>query len=269
MSAGTIPPPSSPFNPPRPEPVYAPAPPQSLFRLWTVDEYHRMIDAGILGEDERVELIEGWILHMFDRAWPPDAVQLWPGWPPPRKFTVDEYHRMIRAGILKEGEAVELLEGWVIRKMPRNTPHEVASDKTEDAVRAALPPGWRMRVQKAISTGDSEPEPDCAVVEGGPDKYLASHPTPADIAFVVEVSDSTLDLDRTSKGRTYGRAGITIYWIVNIPDRQIEVFTGPSGPVATPGYETTRVYREDETVPVVIRGQEVGAVRVADCLPRV
>lgn len=264
MSADILLPPHAPPTPPRPEPGYAPAPPRSLFRLWTVDEYHRMIEAGILGESERVELLEGWILHMFDRAWPADAVQLWPGWPPPRKFTVDEYHRMIRIGVLKEGERVELLEGWVIHKMSRNTPHDVTLSKTDRVIRAALPAGWFVRVQMAVTTPASEPEQDLAVVPGVEDDYLASHPTPGQIGFVVEVSDSTLSLDRTAKSRAYAAAGIAIYWILNIPDRQVEVYADPAGPV----YGTTTVYGDSAAVPVVLRGREVARLPVVGLLPR-
>ncbi len=264
MSVGTLtPPPTSSSN-------YPPAPPRSQFRLWTLDEYHRMIDAGILSEGEQVELLDGWILHKLDRNLPRDAVSLWPNWPPVRRFTVDEYHRMIQTGILKEGEPVELLEGWVIRKMARNTPHEVCSDKTEDAIRDLLPVGWRLRVQKAIRLSDSEPEPDCAIVEGGPDRYLASHPVPAQIAFVVEISDSTLTTDQTTKLRAYARAGIATYWIVNIPDRQVEVYSDPTGPTTedeSPFYRSEAVYAEGESVPVVIGGTDVGQIAVGDILP--
>jgi Uma2 family endonuclease len=191
------------------------------------------------------------------------------GGPEPRRFTVDEYHRLIEAGVLTEDDSVELLEGLVVHKVARNPPHDVALSKTDRLLRAALPADWWARVQMAISTADSEPEPDIVVVSGVEDDYLAAHPTAAQIAFVVEVADSSLDVDRAMKARIYAGAGISIYWIVSIPDRQIEVLTAPSGPAAAPGYATTRVYREGDSVPVVIRGQEVGTLRVADCLPRV
>src|SRR5438093_733530 len=97
---------------------------------------------------------------------------------PVRKFSVDEYHRMIQAAVLTEDDPVELLEGWIVPKMPRNTPHDVCLDKSQDALRAVLPAGWRLRVQSAITTPDSEPEPDLAVVPGTPERYLAHHPFP-------------------------------------------------------------------------------------------
>ena len=89
-----------------------------------------------------------------------------PTWsfPPPgyplRPFTVDEYERMIRAGILTKDDHVELLEGWIVPKMSRNPPHDVSLDKWQEALRNRLKPNWRVRLQSAITTSDSEPEPD-------------------------------------------------------------------------------------------------------------
>lgn len=234
-----------------------------VIRRWTVDEYHQMILAGILKESEPVELLEGWVVYKVPRGADQPALRPW---------TVDEYHQMIRAGILKESEPVELLEGCVVQKMSRNTPHDVALDKTEDAIRAVLPAGWRLRSQKAISTDESEPEPDCAIVAGNPDTYLTAHPGPADIAFLVEVSDTSLTLDRTSKARLYGRAGVPVYWVVNVPDRQVEVYTDPTGVTDPPdaaGYGTRQDYPDTASVPVVIRGQVVAQLPVAGLLPRV
>src|SRR5579862_9140639 len=81
---------------------------------------------------------------------------------PVRPFTVDEYHRMIDADVLDEGDAVELLEGWIVPKMPRNPPHDATIGLADDALRIRLPAGWHVRLQSAITTSDSEPEPDLA-----------------------------------------------------------------------------------------------------------
>lgn len=194
------------------------------------------------------------------------------GGPSPRRFTVAEYHRLIQAGVLAESERVELLEGWIVQSMSRNTPHDTALDKTEEAIRSVLPGGWRVRSQRAITTGDSEPEPDCAIVSGDLDAYAAKHPTPQDIAFVVEVADTSVWLDRTIKGRIYGRAGVLIYWVVNVRDRQVEVYVDPTGPTEPPeaaGYRSRQDYREADSVPVVIQGQEVARIPVFNLLPRV
>jgi Uma2 family endonuclease len=191
------------------------------------------------------------------------------GQPPLRRFTIEEYHRLIEVGILTEDDNVELLEGLIVHKMPRNPPHDVALSKTDRVLREALPAGWFTRNQMAITTPDSEPEPDITVVPGVEDDYLASHPVPTDIGVVIEVSDTTIEPDRTTKGPLYARARIPVYWIVNIPDRRVEVYTDPSGATATPGYATLTTYGEADAVPVVIRGREVGRVPVVGLLPRV
>src|SRR5262249_11089254 len=109
-----------------------------------------------------------------------------------RRFSVDEYHRLTELGILTEDDKVELIEGYLVLKMPRNPPHDGTLQRTLKRLAKVLPPGWDLRVQSAISLADSEPEPDLAVVREDPDGYTARHPAAADVGLVVEVSDSTL-----------------------------------------------------------------------------
>ena len=116
--------------------------------------------------------------------------------------------------------------------MSRNPPHDAALQKGMKKWLRLLPPGWDLCVQSAVTLTESEPEPDFAVVRGDETAYLTRHPNAADIGLVVEVSDSALPGDRDDKGRIYAQAGIPCYWIVNINDRQIEVYTAPSGAVA-------------------------------------
>jgi len=183
------------------------------------------------------------------------------------KFTVDQYHRLIQSGILTEDDPVELLEGWIAQKMPRNPPHDGTISTTESSLRALQPAGWHVRVQSAVTLADSEPEPDLAVVRGGGRDYMSRHPAPPDIALLVEVADSSLDRDRTDKSRIYARANIALYWIINLVDGLIEVYTDPTGPVATPGYRQQQDYDRNAQVPVVIDGATVGHLAVRDLLP--
>src|SRR5262245_43751216 len=83
-----------------------------------------------------------------------------------RRFSVDEYHRMIQAGILGEGDRVDLLAGQVVHKMPRNPPHDGTIQLVNKQALAHLPGGWCVRIQSAITLSDSEPEPDLAVARG-------------------------------------------------------------------------------------------------------
>src|SRR5687767_9493290 len=98
-----------------------------------------------------------------------------------RRFSVDEYHRMIRDGILSSGEPFELLEGYMVKKMAHGTPHDAAMDAIEGVLPGLLPAGWFVRCQRAVTLDDSEPEPDHAVVRGPRTRYRDAHPGPADI----------------------------------------------------------------------------------------
>lgn len=183
------------------------------------------------------------------------------------RFSVDQYHAMIRTGILTEDDPVELLEGWLVTKMPKNPPHSVVTQLTREALARILPSGWYVDAQEPITTADSEPEPDVVVVRGDRRQYLDRHPGPQDVALVVEVADSTLQRDRSLKKRLYAAAGIPVYWIINLLNGQIEVYTDPSGPGEQPDYRQQQNYGPADTVPVVIEDREVGLLAVRDLLP--
>lgn len=186
---------------------------------------------------------------------------------PVRRFTVAEYHHMIQTGLLTEDDPVEFLEGWLVPKMVRNAPHDEAIELAVEALRSCLASGWRIRVQSALTLSDSEPEPDVAVVRGPIRSRPPQHPSPPNIALVVEVADSSLARDRTVKARIYARAGIPIYWITNLVDTQVEVYTVPSGPTATPAYGQRQDYRPGDQLPLLLDGQQVGQIAARDLLP--
>jgi Uma2 family endonuclease len=184
-----------------------------------------------------------------------------------RRFSVPEYHKLIEIGLLTEDDNLELLEGYLVHKMSRNPPHDTSLHLTLRALHRCLPAGWSVRVQSAVTLSDSEPEPDLAVVRGDERTYAQRHPGSADIGLVVEVSDSTLLGERADKGRIYARAGIACYWIVNLNDRQVEVYTAPSGPAASMGFAQRVDYRPGSTVPLVLDGTLAGNIPVQDLLP--
>ena len=113
---------------------------------------------------------------------------------------------------------------------------------------------------------DQRAEPDVAVARGPRRLYEERHPRPGDVAFLVEVADSSLDEDRSDKTTMYARARIGVYWIVNLVHAQVEVYTEPRGG-RNPGYRSRHDYRIGEEVPVVVDGREVGRVAVRDLLP--
>ena len=170
---------------------------------------------------------------------------------PVRRFTIEEYHRLSEVGLLGEEDRVELLEGLIVPKMIHKPPHDAAVELGNAALVARLPPGWRVRIQSAVTTSDSEPEPDLAVVCGSIRDHAERHPAPHEIALVVEVALSSLAVDR-AKAALYARAGIAAYWIVNLVDEQIEVHEDPTGSGPTAFYRRPATFTVADSVPLVI-----------------
>jgi Uma2 family endonuclease len=183
------------------------------------------------------------------------------------RLRVEQYHAMISAGILTADDPVELLEGWLVYKMPQNPPHRVATRLARTALERILPTGWYVDTQAPITLEDSEPEPDLAVIRGEPRLYANRHPGPADLVLVVEVADATLLRDRGAKKRIYARAGIAVYWIINLSERQCEVYSDPMAAGGEPDYRQRDDYGQTDAVPLIIDGQAVGSIAVADMLP--
>lgn len=174
---------------------------------------------------------------------------------------------MIRQGILTNDDPVELLEGWIIPKMPKNPPHRVATKLTRNALEEIVPEGWYVDTQEPITLEDSEPEPDVVVVRGNTRDYLDRHPGSDDVALVVEIADSSLERDRTFKVRIYARAGIPVYWIVNLNEQQLEVYTEPVNLPEEPTYQQRKDYKLADKIAIVIAGCEVGRITVQNLLP--
>lgn len=183
------------------------------------------------------------------------------------RLSVAQYHEMIRAGILTEDDPIELLEGLLIHKMPKNPPHRIATHLTSEALRAVVPEGWYVDSQEPITLEDSEPEPDICVIRGQTRDYADHNPFAQDLALVIEVADSTLERDRESKRRIYARAGIPIYWIVNLVDFCVEVYTNPTGAVEEPDYLQTQIFSATDSVPLLIDGREIAQIAVRTLLP--
>jgi Uma2 family endonuclease len=183
------------------------------------------------------------------------------------RFSVAEYHKLIEIGVLTEDDDLELLDGYLVNKMPRNPPHDAAIQKIQRRLFRALPPDWDLRIQSAVTLSHSEPEPDLAVVRGDETHYLTNHPVPADIGLVIEVADSSLDSDRIDKGRIYAEDGIAYYWIVNLVNRQIEVYTLPSGATSTPAFGQRQDYRIGDDVALRLGTTVLGSIPVGDLLP--
>jgi Uma2 family endonuclease len=183
------------------------------------------------------------------------------------RLSIEQYHAIIRAGILTDDDSVELLEGWLVFKMPKNPPHRVTTRLVRTALENILPRGWYVDSQEPITLSNSEPEPDIVVVRGDTRQYLDRHPAAEDIALIVEVSDTTLQRDRTVKKRIYARAGIAIYWIVNLVEEQVEVYSQPLVEVDQPDYSQRLDFGRSAVIPIIVEGIKMGAIAVDALLP--
>lgn len=184
-----------------------------------------------------------------------------------RKFTPEQYHKLADVGIIVEGEPIELLEGYLVEKPMKGPAHETSMRRLTARFAGTTWAGFFTQIQGALALGESEPEPDASVLRGDETTCDGRLPGPADVALVVEVSATSLPLDRRDKTRIYARHAIPVYWIVNVVDRQIEVYTDPQPAATPPTYATRTDYAAGQSVPVVLDGQAVAHIPVADLLP--
>jgi Uma2 family endonuclease len=182
----------------------------------------------------------------------------------PFRWTVAEFHRFGDLGAFR-GKRVKLIRGVLLEQDMMNPPHAIAGEKTEEALRVAFGPGWRVRVQKPLALSlDTDPEPDIAVVRGSPAALV--HPTTADL--VVEIADTSLDADITEMAELDATAGIAEYWVLDLDGRRLLVFRDPvplpAGLGAT-AYRTHLTFGPTDSVsPLAV---PTATVRVADLLP--
>ncbi len=178
-------------------------------RIFTIDEYHRIGELGIFG-NERVELLNGKIYSKYGGGI--------------RPFTIDEYHQIADAGLL-DNQRVELLNGIIRIMAPMNAPHFGMVTMLMRLLNQLGNDTYTYLSQGPLKVLDvNEPEPDIMVAKYRKDAYMGKSVEPEDVHLLIEVSDSTLRRDRTEKMLTYATAGIVEYWIINIVHRQIEVF---------------------------------------------
>jgi Uma2 family endonuclease len=184
-----------------------------------------------------------------------------------RRWKRVEYERLIENGFFQPGDPIELVGGQLIVAEPQSSYHFSAIQAAVEALRAAFGPGWDIRGQGPLALDeDSEPEPDVAVVPGSFRDYVAGHPSRP--VLVIEVSESSLALDREHKGSLYARAGLADYWIVNLVDRILEVYRGPvADPVAAFGWRYRSVVMLAPEASLSSLAVPGASIRVADLLP--
>lgn len=178
------------------------------------------------------------------------------------RFTATRYEELTRQGFFGPADKIELIDGYLVEKMPQNDPHSFAVDMLTEILLRALPAEWTARFQFGVRlSSDTIPEPDAVIVPGPKSLYARRKPTRKDLALVIEVADRSLRYDRTTKQTIYARDRIPVYWIVNVRAKAIEVYTAPQAG-REPGYQEQAVFTQGQSVPVVLNGKKVAEVEV-------
>jgi Uma2 family endonuclease len=184
------------------------------------------------------------------------------------RLTVRQYDRMLADGTIAEDERVELIEGLLVARASRNRAAIVAGNKVLRILWRIIPPGWHIAKGAPIVVSDwSKPEPDLAVVRGEVEDYDRRDVQAVEVALVVDIAGPVrgpgLPADRTDRARMYAASGISVYWIVNLVDGQVEIFSEPG----RDAYQSHQVFGRGQDVPVVVAAVEAGWTAVTDLLP--
>ncbi|HJZ68901.1 MAG TPA: Uma2 family endonuclease [Blastocatellia bacterium] len=162
-----------------------------------------------------------------------------------RWFSVDEYYRMIDAGILSEDDRVELIDGEVFEMSPIVKDHAACVKRTNELFGRVVRRRAIVSVQDPVRLSDfSEPQPDIALLKRRPDFYRSGHPTPAEVLLIVEVGDATIEYDRRVKVPLYARSGIPEVWLVDLVGDLIEIY----GQLVNGRYQSFREARRGDAL---------------------
>jgi hypothetical protein len=183
------------------------------------------------------------------------------------RLTVGQFLAMIRAGVFREGERVELLGGLLVEKMVKHPPHNFGVTRIAEALRAILPAGWIVWEEKSVALDTrSRPEPDIAVVRGPIVNFRDRDPKSKEIALIVEVAESSYSEDSGRKWALYAAAKIPVHAILNIPVRRLELYSKPWGRGHSARYRQADIFDASSEFPVLLEGRELGRVAVKDVL---
>jgi Uma2 family endonuclease len=145
------------------------------------------------------------------------------------KWSIEQWHRLVETGVLANQNNVQLLEGEIVQMSPEGVAHSFVNRRIADYLRELLKGIAYISEGHPITLDNSEPQPDIAIVRLGEDIYSQHHPYPEDIYWLIEVSNSTLQFDQDTKAKIYARNNIPEYWIVDLINKKVIVYTSPKG----------------------------------------
>lgn len=162
-----------------------------------------------------------------------------------RKFTVDEYYRMVEVGLIARDERVELINGRVLQMSPIGPTHAFLVQKLNEILGGQLTREYTMIVQSSVRLDQrNEPEPDLAVLTGPAERYRDRLPEAGDVRLLIEVSESSLSFDQNEKLELYAENGIPEVWIVNAVNKRVERYCEP----IDRRYKKIEHFSDDQTI---------------------
>jgi Uma2 family endonuclease len=162
------------------------------------------------------------------------------------RFSVEDYYRMAETGILKPDARVELIEGEIVDMIPIGPFHSGSVYRLNRLFSRLAKTRWLVASQGPLRIDQhNEPEPDLMLLRPSADDYTSAHPTPEDVFLLIEIADSSLAHDQATKLPLYARSGIEEVWILNVPQKQLEVYRQPH----FLGYDSKIILQQGEAAP--------------------
>ncbi len=184
----------------------------------------------------------------------------------PYLFSTEAFYRMIELGVFPRESRVGLWDGRIYEKMAKTQAHAVAGINVTMTLMRAVPPGWCFSHENPVTVGPNKaPLPDVVVLRGIGDDYLDRRPVAADVGLVVELSLTSLKFDTGAKLAGYASAGVPAYWVVNLVDGVVHVY---SDPIPAEGrFASSATVARGESFPFALGGVPVGPIAASDLLP--
>ena len=178
---------------------------------------------------------------------------------------MDEFYRMIDLDIFPDDARVGLWEGRVYEEMAKKHAHSFHGPRLNAALFPILPQGWSLWAECSIAISpDKVPLPDMLILRGDLEVYRGRRPVAEDVGLLIELADTSLKIDTGTKLRAYARAGIPAYWVFNLREDVIYVYTDPIP--AEDRYASMTTIGRDGSIPFILDGTQVAMIPASTIL---